>query len=129
MDQASAEGLIRGIFHEGTSTPNPPEVLAELMHSDFVCHGPPGINHAHADGTEQIERCLFAGAFEDLVFSVHDIEVEGDRLVGRFEATGKHVEEFQGVPATNETRVVEGTTTFRVRDGKLAEGWGVLAWR
>ena len=30
---------------------------------------------------------------------------------------------------TGETKVVEGTTTFRVRDGKLAEGWGVLAWR
>jgi hypothetical protein len=99
------------------------------MHSDFVCHGPPGINHAHADGTEQIERCLFAGAFDELVFSVRKVEVEDDRLVGHFEATGRHVREFQGVAASNETKVVEGTTTFRVRDGKLAEGWGILAWR
>ncbi|MEE8421382.1 MAG: nuclear transport factor 2 family protein [Dehalococcoidia bacterium] len=129
MDQASAERLIRGVFHEGTSTPNPPDVLAKLFHSDFVCHGPPGVNHAHAEGAEPIENCIFGGAFEELVFSVGEVEVEGDRLVGHFEATGRQVAEFQGVAATNETRVVEGVTTFRVQDGKLAEGWGILAWR
>lgn len=129
MDQASAERLIRGVFHEGTATPNPPDVLAELFHSDFVCHGPPGVNHTHAGGAEPIENCIFGSAFEELVFSVRKVEVDGDRLVGHFEATGRQVREFQGVAATGETKAVEGTTTFRVRDGKLAEGWGVLAWR
>ena len=129
MDQGSGERLIRRVFHEGTSTPNPPDVLAELFQSDFVCHGPPGMNHSHEDRPEPIEHCIFGGAFEGLVFSVRDIEVEGDRIVGRFEATGRQVEEFQGVAASGELKTVEGTTTFRVRDGKLAEGWGTLFWR
>ena len=128
MDQSSAERLIRGVFHEGTSTPNPPSVLAELFHSDFVCHGPPGVDHAHTGGGEPIEHCIFGGAFADLVFSVGGVEVDGDRLVGHFEATGRRVEEFHGVAASGETKVVQGTTTFRVQDGKLADGWGVLAW-
>ena len=128
MDQTSAERLIRRLFHEGTSTPNPPDVLSELFQSDFVCHGPPGMNHSHEEGPQPIERCIFGDAFEQLVFSVHDVQVEGDRIVGRFEATGRHVKEFQGVAASGESKVVEGTTTFRIRDGKLAEGWGVLTW-
>ena len=129
MDQASGERLLRRVFHEGTSTPNPPDVLAELFQSDFVCHGPPSINHSHEDRPAPIERCIFGGAFEELVFSVRDIEVEGDRIVGRFEATGRQVEEFQGVAPSGELKTVEGTTIFRVRDGKLAEGWGTLIWR
>ena len=123
------ERLIRRVFHEGTSTPNPPHVLDELFQSDFVCHGPPGVNHSHADGAEPVENCLFGGAFEELVFSVRKIEVEGDRVVGHFEATGKQVGEFQGLAASGETKVVEGIVTFRIQDGKLAEGWGVLASR
>lgn len=129
MDQASAEQLIRGVFHEGTSTPNPPEVLAELFHSDFVCHGPPGVNHAHDGGAEQIENCIFGGAFEELVFSVSEVTVDDDRLVGHFEAQGKQVMEFHGVPPSDETKIVAGTVTFRLEDGKLAEGWGVLIQR
>lgn len=129
MDQASADRIIRGVFHEGTSTPNPPHVLAELFHSDFVCNGPPGVNHAHSDGGEPIENCIFGGAFEELVFSVRKVEVEGDRLIGHFEGTGRQVREFQGVAASDEPKTVEGVVTFRVRDGKVAEGWGVLTWR
>ncbi len=129
MDRASAERLIRGVFHEGTTTPNPPHVLAELFHSDVVCHGPPGINHSHAGRAEPLEHCIFEDAFEELVFSVREIEVEGDRLVGHFEATGRQVRDFQGVAASDEPKVFEGIATYLVRDGKIAEGWGILSSR
>ncbi len=104
-------------------------MLAEIFQPDFICHGPPAMNHSHDRGPEPIERCIFGGAFEDLVFSVGDIEFQGERLVGHFEATGKQIAEFQGVAPADEAKTVEGTTIFTIRDGKLAEGWGALAWR
>lgn len=104
-------------------------MLAELFHPDMVCHGPPGVNHEHAGGAKPLEHCLFLDAFEGRVFSVREIAVEDDCLVGHCEAIGRRVREFQGVAASNETRVFEGVTTYRVRDGKIAEGWSVLSSR
>ena len=38
--------LVRRIFHEGSSVPNSATVVEEIFASDFVCHGPPGMNQA-----------------------------------------------------------------------------------
>ncbi len=129
MDRADSERLMQRVFHEGRDTPNSRDELAAIFNQDFICHGPPGMNHSHDDGPEPIERCIFGGAFDQLVFSVSHVEVEGDNVAGRFHATGRHVAEFQGVAPTGEARTVEGTATFRVADGKLAEGWGTLVWQ
>jgi hypothetical protein len=125
MNQASGEQLIRDVFHEGTPIPNSRERLSELFRDDFSCHGPPGVNHSHDDGPEPIERCLFGGAFADLVFTINGVEVEGDRIVAAFVATGRQIELYQGVPPAAE-RSIEGTATFRVEGERLAEGWGIL---
>ncbi len=95
MDRANGERLIRRVFHEGTGVPNSAVELSELFHADFICHGPPGMNHSHDDGPQPIELCIFSGAFENLVFEVGAVEVDDeDRLVSRFTAVGTHVHEF-----------------------------------
>ncbi len=47
---AAAEALVRRVFHEGSSGPNPRHVLDELFSPDFRCHGPPGMEHDHEGG-------------------------------------------------------------------------------
>ena len=122
------EAVVRRVFHEGTSAPNPRPVLDELFAPDFACHGPPGMEHDHAGGAGGLEKCIFAGAFTDLAFSVSSIRSDGDRVVATFAARGKQVAEFQGVPPHDEEVTVTGFTTFRVDAGRIAEGWGTLNW-
>ena len=66
--------LVRRIFHEGTSVPNPPAIVAETFATDFVCHGPPGVNHSHSEELSGPEHCMLLDAFKDVTF-----HIEGSR--------------------------------------------------
>ncbi len=120
--------LVRRIFHEGTSTPNPPAVAAEIFAPDFVCHGPPGVNHAHGSGKIGPEYCMLQEAFTDVAFTVEDVNAEGDHVKCRFMAHAMQVADFQGVKPSGVQATVTGLTTFRIEDNRVKEGWGVLSW-
>ncbi len=122
------ESLVRRVFHEGTSEPNPKQVLDELFSPDYVCHGPPGMEHDHAGGAEGIEKCIFNNAFSGLRFSIENLTTEGDRVVARFRAQGRHIAEYQGVPPTGDEVTIHGIATFRVEGGRIAEASGSLSW-
>ncbi len=120
--------LVRRVFHEDTSEPNPKHVLEEIFAPDFICHGPPGMAHDHAGGAEGMEKCIFNNAFADLRFTVDDITPEGDRVIVRFKAVGRQVEEYQGVPPTGNEVTVQGIATFQVKGNQIAEASGSLNW-
>ena len=120
--------LVRRVFHEGRSTPNPPPILEELFAPTFVCHGPPGMEHTHEGGAQGPETCIFRNAFERLAFAVYEITVDRERVVARFSAQRSQIAEFQGVPPSDEEVAVTGIVTFRIEDRKIAEGWGSLNW-
>lgn len=120
--------LVRRVFHEGTSVPNPPSVAAQIFASDFICHGPPNVNHSHAAGMIGPEHCLFQGAFSDVTFSIEQISAEADQVKCRFRAHMLQVAEFQGLKPSGQRMSVTGTTTFRVEDSMVKEAWGVLFW-
>lgn len=128
MPATEHEALVRRVFHEGSNQPNPPSVLQELFTPDFACHGPPGVEHNHDGGARGPETCVFNDAFADLVFTVDDTSVEGDRVVAGFTARGRHIAEFQGVPPTGNEVTISGVMTFRVENNRIAEGWGTLRW-
>lgn len=73
-------------------------------------------------------RMLFQSmldAFPDFEMAVEDVIVEGDKVVIRVRATGTHQGEFMGIPATGRRVEVPLIDIMRVRDGKIAEHWGV----
>jgi predicted ester cyclase len=37
----------------------------------------------------------------------------------------KHTGDYMGIPPTNKTFAIDGLAAFRIRDGKIAEHWGL----
>ncbi len=119
--------LVRRIFHEGTNVPNPPAVTTEIFAADFICHGPPGVNHAHGHGTIGPEFCMLQEAFKDVAFTIEEVTAEGDQVKCHFLAQATQVADFMGAKPSG-VRTISGITTFRVEGNKVKEGWGVLTW-
>ena len=128
MPVSAHETLVRQVFHEGSTEPNPRSVLDALFAPDFACHGPPGMEHNHDQGAEGIERCIFNNAFADLGFSVDEVHSEDDRVTVRFTATGRQIAEFMGVPPAKDAVSVSATAIFRVENDLIAEAWGTMVW-
>ena len=52
---------------------------------------------------------------------------EGDKVLARNRATGKHTggEAWMGAPADGKTYDIESWSIYRFRDGKIVESWGL----
>jgi steroid delta-isomerase-like uncharacterized protein len=98
-------------------------VFLEIHTEDFVVHG--------ATRTATLAEDLEAAkgwrqAFPDAVCAVDQLVAEGDLVTARWTCRGTNTGVGQGLPATGKAVVVPGITIFRVRDGKLAEEWGLI---
>jgi steroid delta-isomerase-like uncharacterized protein len=100
--------------------------FADHLAEDFVEHEEtPGLAPTK-EGTKQF-FALYIAAFPDLHFEVEDILETGDKVVGRFRATGTHEEDFMGIPPTGKSVDVQGIDIIRFADDGLAiEHWGVF---
>ena len=127
MSNIESVELVRRVFHEGTSEPNPKNVLDEIFAPNFVCHGPPGMEHSHDGGAEGIEKCIFNNAFSGLTFAVHNINADGVRVVVKFKASGRQIDEYQGVSPTGDEVVFNGVATFEVNGNQITEASGSLS--
>jgi predicted ester cyclase len=69
---------------------------------------------------------MFRSGFPDIRFHLEALVSEGDMVVARTVTEGTHTGEFMGHPATGRSFRTIGIEMFRVREGKLAEQWGVF---
>lgn len=72
------------------------------------------------DGLKDILRAFRTG-FPDLVFSLLEQIVEGDKVVSRFEWAGTHEGVFLGIPATGRPVRVWGIVIDRLEDGRIKD--------
>ena len=74
------------------------------------------------EGFRQMIAMLHA-AFPDL--RIHEAEAlaEGETVASRWTATGTHRGEFMGAPPTGRSFRITGISMYRVRGGRIAEGW------
>jgi steroid delta-isomerase-like uncharacterized protein len=100
--------------------------FCEFLADDFVEHeAAPGLEPTR-EGVRQFFTMYTAG-FPDLHFAVEDVLASGDKVVGRFRATGTHTGEFMGMPPTGKSVEVQGIDIIRFGDDGLArEHWGVF---
>ena len=62
-------------------------------------------------------------AFPDMKFTIDDIIAEGNEVVLHWTLTGTHRDEFMGMPATNNSASIPGTSIYRFEEGKIVEEW------
>ena len=77
------------------------------------------------NGHKQLIAAIIS-AFPDFRHNTIDVAAEGDKLAVRFNITGTHKWEFQGIPATGKKVSFEGTEFFTIIDGKIVEEWLIV---
>jgi predicted ester cyclase len=98
------------------------ESFDDFVVPDYLDHDPiPG----QMPGREGLKAAykIFSDAFPDVWFTFEDLIAEGDMVVGRGVIEGTQKGLFLGLPASNKYIKWTGTRMFRVRDGKVSEGW------
>ena len=99
------------------------DAMDELVAEDYVNHHPPpfpGLSPGR-DGLKQAFRL-----FQEATPGHHVIEdqiAEGDKVVTRLTAVGKHEQDLPGVPSTGADLRMTAVAVHRIADGKLAEHW------
>lgn len=75
------------------------------------------------DQSEGVERFVsqFLSSFSDLQHSVEEMIADGDRVVVRFSARGKHSGQWRGFAPTGKSIHYTGVTWARIEDDKVIE--------
>jgi len=98
------------------------DLMDELYDPKVKYHGAGG---EELQGAEELRDYVsgYFGAFPDLVVDAKTVFAEGDWVASRWEATGTHRGELQGIPATNKKVVISAATIQRFENGKVVEEW------
>lgn len=107
------------IFNDGDDA-----VAQELVAPDFVDHEAPPGTPGGPDGyasTARWMRSVWTNAKWDIV----DGFASGDRAALRVIFSGRHDQDFMGVPATGKEVEVQHIHIYRISDGQVVEHWAV----
>ncbi|EWM10311.1 ester cyclase [Kutzneria sp. 744] len=96
--------------------------LSELFHDQVTLNGRP----VSRDDVMTAMRYTAGEAVPDLVWTAHEVVVEGDRLAARLVDAGTPVREWLGVRPTGGSFEVDETAFYRVRDGRVQDMWFVV---
>jgi steroid delta-isomerase-like uncharacterized protein len=97
--------------------------IRELVASGCMIHDPvfPALTSGADNLQRHIETCRTG--FPDLTFSVDDTIAERNEVVHHWTARGTHKAQFLGLPPTNRSATVSGTSIYRMEGGKIVEQW------
>jgi predicted ester cyclase len=101
--------------------------LASFFTTDFVGHNMvPGMP-SDSETIKMIHR-MSVSAMPDRKVTIEDIVAEGDKVVTRCRVQGTNSGGFPayGAEANNAKVDFEFISIYRVKDGKLAEHWGII---
>lgn len=125
-----------------TSTREEMERYAQIWHEVWVSHdvstleglfSPNAIHHngvgADAVGLAAIQQGLetFFAAFPDVVDTLEDVVVDGDRVASRYTATGTNTGSWYGAEPSGRTATVTGMSILRVECGQVVEIWSEVS--
>jgi predicted ester cyclase len=66
---------------------------------------------------------VFEATFPDIQFTLEDLVAEDDLIVARGALDGTNDGAFMGIPPTGRKMHWTATRMFRIRDGRIVEGW------
>jgi steroid delta-isomerase-like uncharacterized protein len=117
MHQLYTHDFIEVVFNQGQA-----EAIDALVSADFIDHNPVQGQPPTQASIKALVRGLHT-AFPDLRFSVEDVMVDGDQVVGRWRMQGTNTGVFLGRPPTGKVVDITGIDILRVTRGKIAELW------
>ncbi len=99
------------------------EVVDELMSTGCRFHDPvfPSLASGADNFKQHVRTCR--SAFPDLRVTIEDMIAERNEVVIHWTTRGTHREPFLGMPATEKSATVSGTTIHRIEKGKIVELW------
>jgi predicted ester cyclase len=99
--------------------------LYEIVHPEVTDHSrPPGISPGVEGVREQFDG--FRAAFSGFRANVLRQVAEGDLVVTHKVFSGRHDDEFAGVPATGRDVEIMVIDIVRVADGRIVEHWNCV---
>jgi steroid delta-isomerase-like uncharacterized protein len=102
------------------------KALGEVLAPDVITH------YGSGEAVHGLEALggLLAGfsAFSDLIVTIDDLAVDGDRVGARYTSRGRQQGEFLGIPNTGRSVEFGGAGIHRIEDRKIAEVWTVDDW-
>ena len=76
---------------------------------------------------EELESAKgWRSAMPDLVMRIEQMVAEGDLVAVRWTGAGTNTGTGNGLPATGKRLEIEGTTIFRIVDGRIVEEWNSI---
>ena len=125
----SSTQSLREVVRKLGDTFNNPNIR-ESSYFDFyddslTIHGFPPNLPTNKEGFKQFIYLLWKG-FPDIIITFEDIIVEGNKVVGRYNLTGTHKDEFMGIQPASKHFRVDGMTIFSFRDAKVVERWNLV---
>ena len=107
-------------------TTGDPNAVDDHLAEDFVNNDPPFGASADREGM-RAAGAMFRSGFPDWHSDLDMLIAEGDLVVERFTASGRHSgSDIMGVAPSCETVTLPGINIFRLRDGRIVERWGRL---
>jgi steroid delta-isomerase-like uncharacterized protein len=112
------KAIVRDFFLESNRQRHAAE---EYLADDFVVHFPGAPPIARATFAQHLNQVYVA--FTDTYHDIEDVLAEGDRVAIRVVFHGRHIGEYEGVPASDNEVAVRNTVIGRIENGKIAEWW------
>lgn len=112
--------LVREFLLMAHSAQIPP--LNTYVAEQVKCWGFPEFNPVNRDEYQGFFYYI-ADVFAEQEFSIEQILDDGAQVLVRFRISGKHHEEFMGLPATGGELEFTATALFRLDAGKIHEVW------
>ena len=98
----------------------------ELMADDFVNYTAPVGSPTDKSGIVYFFNSILRPAFSNIKVEIHEMMVDGDKVITRKTLSAVHTGDFFGVEATNKTIALEVIDIIQLRDGKYIGHWGIL---
>lgn len=97
-------------------------IADEIYAKDFVNHDP-GAPDVHDLETYKGFIGAVRAGMPDFRVTMEDMIAEGDKVAGRWTASGTHEAELVGIPPTGKQAFWTGMTIYRFSGGKIVEAW------
>lgn len=102
------------------------DVLNDILTADFHTNTPdPSFE---GNGIEHVKQMIAAykASSPDMKVSSKRILVDGDYVMNYYNVSGTNTGESMGMPPTGKSWSADGVDLLRIKDGKIAEHWGLF---